>query len=118
MNLSEHFSHQQEHPRQWNHCRAMGAIAEAAMQVAHYDPEAEALLSPENAQILGEYVLSLSEDGQRAAWFSVGTSRSGCNATITYISWRGKKMLEHFAGDRCNAPASHTEWQWIRGPFR
>ncbi|HBI33963.1 MAG TPA: hypothetical protein DEA43_03895 [Candidatus Moranbacteria bacterium] len=113
MNLVEHFNHQLQYPRQWVHAEVMGAIAHLAQKVQHFDEAAKAVLTDENARILGEYVLSMSDSGQSAANFTITIDRSGCNEKITYISYgASKKMLMHFAGDRCNAPASETNWCW------
>lgn len=117
-NLLEHWEHQQEYPHQWIHCRAMGAIADVALLLAHFDSGAAAILTAENAKVLGDYVLSIGEDGQRAAWFGVDYSKSGCGEKITNITYRGKKLLKHFAGDRCNPPFSETGWCWNTDPLR
>ena len=118
MNLFAHFVHQQEYPHQWVHCRVMAAIADAALLVAHFDAAAAAILTAENARVLGDYVLSIGEEGQRAAWFTIDYSRSGCGEKIINVNYRGKKLLKYFAGDRCNMPFSETGWWWNTDPLR
>ena len=97
---------------QWTDLAEKCQIVALAKTLRYKSESAAAILSTENAELLGARLAAASPQALAAAKVTRDTTRSGCGQPVTLYLWRGIRVAEYFAGDRCNAPAGPNGWCW------
>ena len=111
--LTEHFmSGLTDDIFQWCDLAEKCQIVALAKTIQYKSESAAAVLTPENVDLLGARLAAASPQTLAAANVTRDITRSGCNEPVTVYLWRGIRIAEHFAGDRCNAPAGPNGWSW------